>query len=496
MSILKKLVNRFTGGSPFTANISDISALKTHYLPQEFWIELTSKCPFDCVFCSRATLRGKGEHMDFELYQKLIGQMQSPRVIRLNYSGESIHYPHLAEAISLAKSTGARVELVTVLSSAKPKVIESLVKEKLDRLTISIHALSEPMYQQIYGHSTVESLRENLALLQSVKKSFDSNVPLIDFAFVAMERNLQELPLVVALANNSGVHQIDIHPVIRRDEIPETFSQELIAGNLTSHFRLHLSQTLRDLEAAYPHIDMNVSNKEVEQTSCLGSSPIPFPSALPGGAKIFSCEQNPWDTVHVLANGDLVSCEVRDQISLGNLNNADLHNIWHSESYQTFRRNYTAGLDEKCRNCIYKIAYLSDEALAVKSYLRPSECQQQLLRGWHFAESHHVWSSENDARAVIAKPAEATRLVITGSLPAAKESDGNILRINMADAEYIVRNSTVNHLSFKVDILLPQGLEQLVIVDFNVAHVFSPQQQNTGTDARQLGFLLSEIKCL
>jgi len=496
MSILKKLVERFAFNSPFTAHISDISALKTHHLPQEFWIELTSKCPFDCVFCSRASLRGKGEHMDFELYQKLITQMQNPRVIRLNYSGESIHYPHLAEAIALAKATGARVELVTVLSSAKPKVIESLVKEKLDRLTISIHALSEPMYQQIYGHSTVESLCENLALLQSAKKSLNTHLPLIDFAFVAMERNLQEFPLVVALANDSGVQQIDIHPVIRRDEIPETFSQELIAGHLTSHFRLQLSKTLRDLEAAYPHINMNVSNKELEQTSCLGSSPIPFPPALPEGAKIFSCEQNPWDTVHVLANGDLVSCEVRDQIPLGNLRNSDLRSIWHGESYQAFRRNYTAGLDEKCRTCIYKLAYLSDDALVVKSYLRPSECQQQLLLGWHFAESRHVWSSANDARAVVAKPAEAARVVITGTLPAARESDGNILRINVADSEYLVKNLTVGHLPFKLDILLPQGIEQLITVDFNVAHVFSPQQQNTGTDARQLGFLLSEIKCL
>ncbi|MGV8835535.1 radical SAM protein [Cellvibrio sp.] len=496
MSILKKLVARFTSPSSFTARISDISALKTQYLPQEFWIELTSKCPFDCVFCSRAALRGKGEHMDFQLYKKLIAQMRNPRVIRLNYSGESIHYPYLSEAIALAKATGARVELVTVLGSAKPRVIESLVKEKLDRLTISIHALSEPVYQQIYGHSTVTSLRENLALLQSFKKTYNSHLPLIDFAFVAMERNLKELPFVVALANDSGVRQIDIHPVIRRDDIPETFSQELIAGNLTSHFRLSLSQALGDLEAAYPCIDLNVSNKELEHTPCLGAYPIAYPSLLPEGAKIFSCEQNPWDTVHVLANGDLVGCEVRDQIPLGNLNNSDLHSIWHGESYQVFRRNYAAGMDEKCRNCIYKLAYLSDTAMDVKSYFRPDECQQQLLIGWHFAESHHVWSSTNDARVVLARPLNATHLVIAGMLPASKKADVNVLKVSLAGAEHKVKNSSEKHLPFKLDILLPQGLEQLIIIDFNVSHVFTPQQQSTGTDARQLGFLLSEIKCL
>jgi radical SAM protein with 4Fe4S-binding SPASM domain len=496
MSILKKFVARFSTPSSFAARIFDVSTLKTQRLPQEFWIELTSKCPFDCVFCSRAALRGKGEHMDFQLYKKLIAQMYNPRVIRLNYSGESIHYPHLSEAIALAKSTGARVELVTVLSSAKPAIIESLVKEQLDRLTISIHALSEPLYQQIYGHSTVTSLRENLMLLQSFKKTYGSHLPLIDFAFVAMERNLHELPLVLALANDSGVRQIDIHPVIRRDDIPETFSQELIAGNLTSHFRLSLSQTLYELEAAYPHVDMNVSNKELEETPCLGAYPIAYPPVLPEGAKIFSCEQNPWDTVHILANGDFVSCEVRDQISLGNLSNADLHSIWHGESYQMFRRNYSAGMDEKCRHCIYKLAYLSDTAMDVKSYFRPDECQQQLLKGWHFAESHHVWSSTNDARVVLARSLDATHLVITGVLPPSRKADVNVLKVSLAGAEHKVKNSSENNLPFKLEILLPQGVQQFIIIDFNVSHVFTPQQQSTGRDARQLGFLLSEIKCL
>ena len=45
-------------------------------LPGILWIELTSKCPFDCVFCSRQLRRGTGEHMDFRLFQALIGQLR------------------------------------------------------------------------------------------------------------------------------------------------------------------------------------------------------------------------------------------------------------------------------------------------------------------------------------------------------------------------------------------------------------------------------------
>src|SRR5579872_7212650 len=86
--------------------------------PRTLWIELTSRCPFDCIFCSRRLVRGVGEHMDFQLYQSLIRQLDRPELIRLNYSGESIHYPHIIEAIHLAKSTGAAVELVSAFASA------------------------------------------------------------------------------------------------------------------------------------------------------------------------------------------------------------------------------------------------------------------------------------------------------------------------------------------------------------------------------------------
>jgi len=493
MSLLTRLARRFSSGS--TTTTVDVPVLKTFDSPQEFWIELTSKCPFDCVFCSRASLRGKGEHMDFALYQSLISQMRRPRIIRLNYSGESIHYPHLAKAISLAKATGARVELVTALSSAKPKIIEALVREKLDRLTISIHALSEPLYQQIYGYSSSNSLNESLQLLLSLKQKLNSFFPVIDFAFVAMERNLEELPSIAALAQAMGVVQIDIHPVIRRDEIAEAFSNELIAGNLTAYFHAKLSKSLIELAQNYPNLSLNVSSKELEKIPDLGVQPVAYPLELPQGAKIFSCEQNPWDTVHVLANGDVVSCEVRDQQPLGNLTDTDLHSIWHGSEYATFRRNYVQAVDEKCRKCIYKFAYTSSDQFEIKSYLRPTECQNQLLSGWHLAEAKHVWSSTYNARALLAWPSGASRIIISGLLPPSERDEENNLRVIVAGVEHCVVNSGDKHLPFHVDIRMPTLSESIIRIDFNISHTFSPQKQNPKADARQLGFLLSEIRC-
>ncbi len=502
MSLLRRLVGKILPKPEKIAAVTDVSLLKTHSLPQEYWIELTSKCPFDCVFCSRSALRGKGEHMDFSLYQSVVSQMQSPSVIRLNYSGESIHYPQLREAIATAKATGARVELVTVLSSAKPKMVEALVLEGLDRLTISIHALSEVLYQDIYGHSSVGSLRENIALLHSLKQKHGSALPVIDFAFVAMEKNLDQLPSIVELADELGVQQIDIHPVIRRDNIPAQFGQELIAGNLTISFRTRLTHVLQRVSECFPAIDLNLSSKELQASSCLGELPIAFTGHLPQGAKIHSCEQNPWNTVHILANGDVVVCEVRDQIVMGNLKTTDLFSIWHGTAYRAFRIDYSNGVDEKCRTCIYKVAYLpQSKSFDVKTYLHPQECQQQLLLGWHPVELNHVWSSSFLSSAVVLKAEDASRLLLSGILPPAPLGEVNRLRVKVGVEEVSVANAGRENYPFQLKIPLGGiggigGLgEEIIVVEFETTHVLSPTQQGSGRDARRLGFALTEIIC-
>jgi len=75
--------------------------------PRILWVELTSKCPVDCVFCSRKTRRGAGEHLPYALFEKLAGEIRDARKFILNYSGESTVYPHLMEAIQRARRTGA-----------------------------------------------------------------------------------------------------------------------------------------------------------------------------------------------------------------------------------------------------------------------------------------------------------------------------------------------------------------------------------------------------
>ena len=120
--------------------VDELASSLVDCYPRVIWIELTSKCPFTCLFCSRQHERGSGMHMDFDVYRRLVSQLYRPEIIRLNYSGESMHYPQLTEAIRLARATGATTELVSALGSAARPAIEGLVDAGLHRLSVSIHS--------------------------------------------------------------------------------------------------------------------------------------------------------------------------------------------------------------------------------------------------------------------------------------------------------------------------------------------------------------------
>ena len=159
-----------------------------------------SRCPFDCVFCSRKSLRGAGIHMDFALYLRILQQLHRPSVIRLNYSGESLHYPQIIPAIESAKSTGASVELVSALASASPALIRGILQARPTCFSISVHTMDPLQFERLYRFSSLEALKRNIGAVLDRRGPSTT----VDFAFVAMQDNLAQLTNVARYAADFG----------------------------------------------------------------------------------------------------------------------------------------------------------------------------------------------------------------------------------------------------------------------------------------------------
>jgi len=455
-------------------------------IPKVIWIELTSKCPFDCVFCSRKLLRGDGQHMDFALYESLIASLQRPEIIRLNYSGESAHYPHLGEAIRLAKSTGAVTELVSALASIPVDKLRDLLLSGLDRLTVSVHTLDPQGFQQIYRFSSLDAMRERLAQFLAMRRELNARTRL-DFAFVATHDNVQDLPALAAYALETGVSEIFVHPVLKRDPIAADFSAETDGTHLTADFRRELAAAVEAAGRAAPNVRVMIANPSAEgESHDLSFTPRYYPGPLPAGARIATCDQNPWETVHVLANGDVVVCEVQDKVALGNLGCQSLEEVWNGPAYRDFRRRYSAGDPAPCRDCPWKMAY---RPAPLEARVSAALGGAQLARGWHDREENIVWS-KGDSLLILDGGRGGGRLHLSGVLPAA--AGGNVLRVQRGGQTIgeVVNDSAHDHV-FDASFLLDTPAGEPLYLTLKTREVFSPQARGTGSDGRVLGFALS-----
>ncbi len=442
--------------------------------PRVLWVELTSKCPYDCIFCSRKLRRGAGAHLPLACFEGLIRELVDPRTIVLNYSGESTCYPDLMPAIRLARDAGAWVELVSVL----PREMPELATSGLNRLTVSFHTLNSAQYAGIYGLGSLETHMSRLARFVALPGR-----PVVDVGFVAMERNIDQLPAVAGFAAGLGIGDLLVFPVMRRDDIAETFFAELDSAAFRSRVVEQAAAARRT------GVRVQICNPAFTSSPAeLGRNPIPFPGPLPPGARIHNCEQNPFETAHVLSNGDVVACEVLDRYCLGNLFEQPLRQIWTGEPYREMRRRYTAGEIPECRGCPWKVAYVPGDPQSEIVAMHGEN--SQLLSGWHSAEGgQHIWSTQRSC-AVLKPRRESGSLHVSGLLPPGFPGSPNEL-IMVANGRPIgrVENPWEEMIPFGMDFPVDAADGEWHL-EFRTRHVFRPAERSMGSDNRDLGFAM------
>ncbi len=467
--------------------------LMTAPVPGTLWIELTSQCPFDCIFCSRAVLRGRGRHLDYALLQSLLGELSDPEVIRLNYSGESVHYPQLIPAIRLAKATGARTELVTALASATEGVIGGLIESRLDRLTVSLHTLDPDQYREIYRFASLEQMQAKLKRFSELRSMAEA-APELDMAFVAMKANLDQLQPVVRFAEELGCSGVSVFPVIHRDPIPFRCEDERHQGRLRPSFLETLCAALESARRASP-IEITVCDPEFQPCRPISTIPSCFTLPLAEGARILTCEQNPWETAHILADGSVVPCEVQDRAVMGNLHRETLTRIWNGKSYRRFREDYVRGDLAECRACPWKVAYLPSPLGS--SFVASGNRDPRLLLGWHEPDGAGTIWSKKRARIVLAGAPGRRACCIRGRLPQSTDRPVNRLEV-IADGEPAgwIRNPTAGAIEFAACFQLSGTTAHRVVLEFRTDSLFCSAEAGLGRDRRRLGFALHCVEML
>ena len=322
-------------------------------LPDALQIEITSACNLRCTMCLvryRPPVNKLAGAMTPALFHRIVTGLPGLRRLTLQGLGEPLLSPYLLDQVRLAKSRGITVGFnsnATLLTRARAA---ELVEVGLDWLHISLDGASAATFQGIRDGADFERVVGNLAGLVAAKRAAGSATPWVRVVFVAMRRNVAELPDLVRLLASIGVDEL------RVQNLSHSFSDTDPAGQYAGIRDFTTAEALWTGDDPAPVLEAFAAARaaagEVGLTLRLpdlsGAEPLPLADGRPG------CSW-PWDSAYVTSAGVVQPCCMvmgDDRVALGRLDEQDFAEIWHGPAYREFRRRLAGGEPpEVCRGC-------------------------------------------------------------------------------------------------------------------------------------------------
>ena len=193
------------------------------------YVEPTNACNLDCITCMRQVWDEPLGQMSAQTYQRILDGLKAfapvPTVF-FGGIGEPLAHPRIVEMIRQAKALGARVELITNGILLGEAMALQLIQADLDVLWVSLDGATAESYADVRLGAALPLVVANLRRLPYLRYrgSRLKTVMPLGIAFVAMKRNVAELPAVLRLGTRLGAKWFSItnvlaHTAELKDEI-------------------------------------------------------------------------------------------------------------------------------------------------------------------------------------------------------------------------------------------------------------------------------------
>lgn len=388
--------------------------------------------------------------------------------VRFCHDGESEEPGSLLRLIRTAHDAGRQVELVSSLEGFPVTRMAELVDCGLDVLTVRISAREDGLWN---------TLRDRLAALCHRRRALASETPAVTFILDITEDTIAVLPSIVRAADEFAVEQITLNP-----DSPAGKVHPITQGVLAS------------IRAEYSGVHIDSSSCEDDPALPLNAWPRFTARPISGRERVFSCIESPWDSVRLLANGDVTTCALRRDEIIGNVRRQPIAEIWQSQALEDFRARYQFGTDPACRLCPHKRAYVPE---GIRAAVNPQEGNTiELVEGWHWSEGKIIWSKPR-SRCLVGlgpradNPAERC-LEMDGLLPGGAGA-ANILNVWHRGRKLgSFQNSSGTLQSFRLTLPFTQSSE-FAQLEFTTSRVYRPRRSGS-MDRRDLGFALVSLR--
>jgi MoaA/NifB/PqqE/SkfB family radical SAM enzyme len=201
----------------------------------QIYVEPTNLCNLDCVTCMRNVWDEDSGFMSSEIFDEVIygvKTFQPTPSIFFGGFGEPLTHPEIVEMVARSHQAGAVVELITNGILLTSEMARQLKHAGLNRLWVSIDGASPKSYADVRLGAALPKVIENLRYLTRLRGWASSVLPRLGIAFVAMKRNIADLPAILRLGKSLGADQFSISNVM--PHTPELRKEMLYLKSLRS----------------------------------------------------------------------------------------------------------------------------------------------------------------------------------------------------------------------------------------------------------------------
>ncbi len=328
--------------------------------PEIVQFDITNHCNNNCLCCwNNSPLLGEPSaekqkeltsELSYDVIIKTINDLRDmgTKVLFFAGGGEPFMHPRIMDILSYSKKCGMRIFMNTNFTLIDSTTARMLVDMKIDHLHVSILAASGGTYAKVHPNKTEDTfykIREMLIYIAALKRNKNQQfggpdyplgpLPHIAMHYVLFSENFHEIDDMVNLAMDVTADSIEF-PLV--DIVPGKTDSLLLDKDQIAAVYTELKRQVKkiDLYNKTVGVKLNIINKELIESRLesdlaeQGKYELDLVTKLP-------CYVG-WMFLRILADGNVNSCLKSHRISLGNIHEQSIREIWNSDKQKLFRK--------------------------------------------------------------------------------------------------------------------------------------------------------------
>lgn len=304
--------------------------------PRRILLELTNRCDLRCIMCGRTQSKFTPTSMRLSILDKIDDFLRHAEEVTLFGWGEPTVNPNFTKFVEkLSEYPNLRKYVLT--NGTCLEILRDLIIEYgLDILAVSLDGATAKTNDSIRRGSSFECIVRNLVEITRLQDN-GIKIPYMNFVFVAMKRNIEELPEMVKLAYSIGIPEVKC---VYLTAFSKGLEKQTIWYN-------------REICKKY----FEIAKKNAEELGInlklphyIGMDPADNLSHKP-------C-YNPWRDLFIGSDESIRPCQSSSLI-LANINDFDsVFELWNSDNFQKMRAtiNNETKMHDNCKFC-YQSSY-------------------------------------------------------------------------------------------------------------------------------------------